>query len=444
MEHFGEAELRALEPTLGNAASSASRRAVLQLARLPPALKENRLVLFAQWDLGNLVRCALAAGASANTRFGENDTPVLSYAAECGAARAVKALLTGGADGRLADKQGGTALHWAAQEGHTPCVSLLLEAGAPLEAKNDVGRTALALAAGKGHSEAVSLLLGRGADANTVDFCTGNTPLINCIAGMHVRCVEQLLPHSDLSITNKQGKNALHASVMTASYDCFKLLLPRMAAMDVRTGPSMEAPTVPFNQTAAHIACAKGQHKMLEKLLRRGASRTARDSYRCTPLHYAASAGQLSCIVQLIGHPEAYKMEPVDIDVADEDGITPLHCAARFGNAKCCGLLIAAGARLDAHSRNGFTPLMLGQHQHPANTALIDLLAGRGPEHPPGTTCDRCSCPEDPASHLMPCSGCQVARYCSVACQHAAWAAHEPECGRLKAEREESTSVHLI
>jgi len=32
----------------------------------------------------------------------------------------------------------------------------------------------------------------------------------------------------------------------------------------------------------------------------------------------------------------------------------------------------------------------------------------------------------------MPCSGCQVARYCSVVCQHAAWAAHEPECGRLK------------
>jgi hypothetical protein len=37
-----------------------------------------------------------------------------------------------------------------------------------------------------------------------------------------------------------------------------------------------------------------------------------------------------------------------------------------------------------------------------------------------------------------------VARYCSVACQHAAWAAHELECGRLKAEREERTRVNLI
>jgi len=44
----------------------------------------------------------------------------------------------------------------------------------------------------------------------------------------------------------------------------------------------------------------------------------------------------------------------------------------------------------------------------------------------------------------MPCSGCQVARYCSIACQHAAWAAHEPECGRLKAEREHNTRVNIV
>jgi len=81
---------------------------------------------------------------------------------------------------------------------------------------------------------------------------------------------------------------------------------------------------------------------------------------------------------------------------------------------------------------------------HPSNTALLDLLAVRGPEHPPGTTCDRCGCVEDPASHLMPCSGCQVARYCGIACQHAAWAAHEPECGRLKAEREHRTRINFV
>jgi ankyrin repeat protein len=135
MEHQTEAQARALEATLGNAASPASRRAVVQLARLPPALKDNRLVGFAVWDLGNLVRCALAAGASANARWGENDTPVLCLAAQYGSARSLKALLTGGADVLLADKGGNTALHWAAQKGHTACILLLLEAGVPLEVK---------------------------------------------------------------------------------------------------------------------------------------------------------------------------------------------------------------------------------------------------------------------------------------------------------------------
>jgi len=262
-----------------------------------------------------------------------------------------------------------------------------------------------------------------------------------------MRCVELLLPHSDLTILSKQGVNAFHASVNTASYDCFKLLLPRVTDVDVLTGPdtiSEAGEAAPSDQTATHIACMKGQHKMLERLLRRGASRTARDSRQNTPLHFAAFTGQLSCIVQLIGHPEAYKMAPADINAADAKGWTALHFAAFFGHAECCGLLIAAGARLDARNHYGATPLMVAQQNHPANTAMHDLLAGRGPAHPPGTICDRCGCPEDPARHLMPCSGCQVARYCSVACQHAAWEAHKTECGRLKAEREHNARIRVV
>jgi len=267
---------------------------------------------------------------------------------------------------------------------------------------------------------------------------------MSAVVDQHTRCLELLLPHSDLSITSKQGLNAFHNCVMTASYDCFKLLLPRMADVDVRTVPDLYAPGESFNQTAAHLACTKGQHKMLEKLLRRGASRTARDSKLRTPLHCAAMHGELSCIVQLIGHPEAYKLTPADVNAADGSTVTPLHFAAHQGHAKICGLLIAAGAKLDACDCYGHTPLMAAQERHPANMALLGLLAGRGPEHPPGTTCDRCGCPEDPASHLMPCSGCQVARYCSVVCQHAAWEAHEPECGRLKADREDRTRVDRV
>jgi len=155
MEQQTEAQARALEPTLGSAASPASRRAVVQLARLQPELKENRLVGFALWDLGNLVRCALAAGAPANTRWGEQYAPVLCLAAHEGATRSFKALLTGGADVRLADKKGRTALFWAAWKGDAACIALLLDTGAPLEAKTvrsfrSLQRFAAALTPGAG------------------------------------------------------------------------------------------------------------------------------------------------------------------------------------------------------------------------------------------------------------------------------------------------------
>jgi len=123
MEHQTEAQARSLEPTLGNAASPVSRRAVVLLARLPPEIKENRLACYSLWDLGNLVRCALAAGASANARS-KSFTPVLNLAAQEGSARALTALLTGGADVLLADKTGHTALPWPlgkATQTASPC-----------------------------------------------------------------------------------------------------------------------------------------------------------------------------------------------------------------------------------------------------------------------------------------------------------------------------------
>jgi len=81
---------------------------------------------------------------------------------------------------------------------------------------------------------------------------------------------------------------------------------------------------------------------------------------------------------------------------------------------------------------------MHAQQFHPTNTALIDLLAGRGPAHPPGTVCDQCGRPE-PEVRLSYCTGCLVSRFCGNACLVAAWPAHRAECQRILAAREERT-----
>jgi len=292
----------------------------------------------------------------------------------------------------------------------------------------------------------IRLLLDAGANANAVDPL-GNTSLMDAIfTHKHAPCVEALLPVSDLSMTNQMGQNAFHASIISGNDECFDVLLPLIGAVDVRTlqGVLEDGSPYPlFNNTPLHLACDFGQHEMTKTLLSRGALQTARDSNQKMPLHHAARAGHLSCVAMLLGKHGAYKLAPDEMNAADVDGGTPLHYAASEGHSQICGKLLKAGARLDAVTSDAFSPLMLAQRQHPANTALLDLLAGRGPAHPPGTVCDSCGRPETEV-RLRTCNGCLLARYCGNACAKAAWPAHKAECKRLQAARVERTTVKNV
>jgi len=392
----------------------------------------SRLALFAQ-------------GISADTRWGENDTPVLCITAENGSERALKVLLDGRANHSLADKKGDTAAHHAASCGRIACLRLLVDAGAELEAKSKGAFTPLLLAAQQGHAECCSLLLAMGSDANARnDF--GQTPLMKAISQQHSQCARVLLLASDLSIANMQGRNAFHACICIGNLECFELLLPLIGDVDVRTVAGVmqdRSQLESYSVTPLLLACSFGQERMARALLDRGALRTARDSMQRTPLHAASREGHLGCVRQLLGKPGAYKLTPDEVNAAGVDGLTPLHYAAGGGHENICGMLRAGGARLDVVSRSGLTPLMAAQHFHPSDTALIDFLAGRGPAHAPGTVCDECGRPE-PEVRLSYCTGCLRARFCGSACAVAAWPAHRAECQRVKAAREERSRGRTI
>ena len=508
MDRQSEAEVRALDAQCASPTSTQSRRAVVRLAALSPDEKSFCIIHYALFDYGNLVRCAIAAGVSADTRWVEPNAPVLCLAAQAGSVSSLTALLAAGANHALACAKGltaamhtayfgrtaclrllieagaqleartqigltalhlaaqqgqaeacqlllsagasvaarmpngATALHKAAKQNHVAIINLLVAAGAELEAKSDAGRTPLADAAFEDHAESVAALLTLGADPNTVNV-RSHTPLMNAIAFHHMSVVPALLPVTDTGITNHAGYNAFHVCVQTANEKCFRLLLPRMDDVNVRTVRGVgDDGAHAFDLTALHIACEKGQHKMVKALLRRGASRMARDSKQFTPLHHAAWAGQLSCMVHLLGKPGDYKLTTAEVNATDADACTPLHYAACNGHMHCCGALLAAGARLDPTDAQGFTPVMIARQEHPANAELLSLLSGRGPADAPGTTCNHCGAREVD-TQLRACSGCLSVRFCSAACSSAAWPAHEEECRRRQAEREECTKVRI-
>ena len=411
-------DLRALDSDCASPHSPSSKRLVAHLSGVTLESQETALYGSVERGLTNIVRCALEAKISPNTRGGDLDRPVQVQAAFSGYTHVLKLLLDAGADHGLMDKEGSTALILASSKGHVDCVQLLLAAGA---------------------------------DANQADAHLGHTPLMVAILEKQAECARALLPSSDLLAKNSEGQTALHICALTASCECFELLLPLVSDVDVRTEATRAdalstQPESYFNFTALHCACMKGQQQIAKALLKRGANRTARESLQRTSLHWAAQNGHLACVVLLIGQPGRYKMTPADVNAATPEGVTPLHLAARKGYEKICGVLLEAGARLDMKTLSGHTPLMVALQLQPTNAALHALLSGGGPANPPGTVCDHCGKTAAQASvnNLKGCEQCQAVRYCGAACQTAAWQGHKKACRARAKEREERTTPLFV
>ena len=406
--------MRALEPS-----ASDSRPLVVELGEQPLTYKEGFLNNAVIMGLSNLVRCALEVKISANTRGkGARSMPVLVLAAGFGHTCILKQLLDAGADHSLTDSLGFTALNAAAQEGRLECIQLLVATGA---------------------------------DANKPESALNFTPLLTAIANKRTEsCVRALLPASDLLRTNRQGMNALQFCVLSANEECFEMLLPLMSDVDVRTVRGVDPHTGQavkfFNHSALHLASMQGQQQMAKALLKRGADRMAKDNLQRTSCHYASMNGHLSCLTLLIGQPGRRKMTPAEVDAVDARGWTALHMSAEKGLTKIAGVLLEAGARLDAKTARGNTPLMFAQREHPTNAALLALLSGAGPVQPPGTVCDHCGKTAAQASvnSLKACSECHAVRYCGAACSAAAWKGHKKACRARAKEREEAAKPTAV
>ena len=199
------AELRALDAKCADDASAESRMAARQMRALSDVIKKLKMERFVELDAGNLLRILLAAGAPADAVLSMKGRPAPAafHAALLGHARALRALLAGGAKHTCVDERGLTLLRAAVESGSVACIRLLVEAGA---------------------------------DVNSADFL-GNTPLLVAImAGTRgVAVARELLPHSDLSVTNQQGHNAFHLCVGVGNLDVFQALLLLMEDVDVRT-----------------------------------------------------------------------------------------------------------------------------------------------------------------------------------------------------------------
>lgn len=215
-------------------------------------------------------------------------------------------------------------------------VNVLLNHGADINAITSIGTTALYSTVGD--KAMTELLLARGADPNLCGSGTRHTPLSAAIAGSHIETAKILfqhgekpdfgIPHSWMHHTAEHGKVELLEWLIGLGGDVNQL--------DEE------------GNTALMRAARSGNHNSVETLCRYGGDLLIRNKEGQTCLHMAAYWNQ--CLKPILAlHP------PVNLQ--GNDGLTPLHIAAREHRVIAIQLLLAAGADIRLQDKDGNTPL---------------------------------------------------------------------------------------
>ena len=116
------------------------------------------------------------------------------------------------------------------------------------------------------------------------------------------------------------------------------------------------------------LAALKGHQDLAEKLIKRGADV---NKTGWTPLHYAASSGQLA-IISLLLENSAY------IDAESPNGTTPLMMAAMYGTPAAVKLLLQEGADPQLKNQQGLTALQFAQRGNRTDSAEAIAASIRG------------------------------------------------------------------
>lgn len=147
----------------------------------------------------------------------------------------------------------------------------------------------------------------------------------------------------DANTLNPQGQHGLYLAMREPSLKAAQVLID-WPKTDVNILNAK-------GESALMLAILKGQQAVADKLIKKGADV---NKTGWTPLHYAASSGQLAIIGQLLEN-SAY------IDAESPNGTTPLMMAAMYGTTAAVKLLLDEGADPQLKNQQGLSALDFAQ-----------------------------------------------------------------------------------
>ncbi|XP_066600669.1 serine/threonine-protein phosphatase 6 regulatory ankyrin repeat subunit B isoform X2 [Prorops nasuta] len=280
---------------------------------------------------------------------------------------------------RATTPAGDSALHLAARRRDIDMVRILVDYGAPVDMQNGDGQTALHIASAEGDETLVKYFYGVRASASITDH-QDRTPMHLAAENGHASIIELLADKFKASIfeRTKDGSTLMHIASLNGHSECATMLFKKgvylhmpnkRGARSIHTaaryghvgiistllqrGEKVDA-TTNDNYTALHIAVESAKPAVVETLLGYGAEVHVRGGkMRETPLHIAARVLDGDrCALMLL-------KSGAGPNLTTDDGQTPVHVAASHGNLATLLLLLEDGGDPMSKSKNGETPLHL-------------------------------------------------------------------------------------
>jgi ankyrin repeat protein len=384
----------------------------------------------------SMIEALLNAGASPKTLTSESGETVLMTASRAGNVDAVRILLDRGADVNAKETyKGQTALMWAASESHPEVVKLLMAHGADwkvrsidretkpprLSAASSIspiargGFTALLFSAREGDIESAKAMLDAGADINYGDV-DNTTALVVGIMNKQFTFAKFLLDRgADVNVVDAGGRTALYAIVdirnedwstlpnrkgedSLPSLEILKQILAHSPNVDAaltrplpgRSGMDSGDTSLGAGSTSLMRAARSGDAAAMRLLLAKGADAKLATKDGNTALLFAAGVGYRDKNTR---GSESEAVEAVkvamdaglDINAENTRGETCLDGAAGRGADLIVQFLIEHGAKINAKSKQGFTPVdyamgkaVVGQLPvpHDSTVTLLRKLGG--------------------------------------------------------------------